>query len=84
MQKGTHMKIDYNFNLRSDGTVESANWTIDSSESAYFCTNSEGEGLFRVEPQKNDRRQLKGTCEFSVFGLKPSSARAKIRAHFAD
>lgn len=83
-RKENIMKINYDFDLRSDGTVKNARWTINSNENAYYCTNSDGDGLFRVEPQKNKRLQLRGTCDFSVFGLKPSSARAKIRAQFSD
>lgn len=78
------MKINYNFNLNSDGTVQNARWTIDNNENAYYCTTSKGEGIFRVEPRKNERRQMIGDCDFSVFGLKPSTARTKIRAQFAD
>ena len=30
----------------------------------------------------NDRKQLKGTCQFSVAGLKDASKKAKIRRLF--
>ena len=49
------------------------------SDYVYYCTNKDGEGLFRVDLQRNDRRQLKGTCQFSVYGLKNKSKKAKIK-----
>ena len=51
-------------------------WT---SEDAYFTTNSEGEGIFRVDQVKNSRSQIAGTCEFSIRGIKPASAKRKLR-----
>lgn len=49
------------------------------SDNIYYCTNREGDGLFRVDVARNDRKQLKGTCQFSVAGLKDKSKKAKIR-----
>ncbi len=43
----------------------------------YFCTNDEGEGIFFVDLCANSRRQLEGTCQFSLSGLK--DPKAKIR-----
>lgn len=45
----------------------------------YYCTNRDGAGLFYVDLMHGDRIQLSGTCQFSVGGLKPESAKAKIR-----
>lgn len=45
----------------------------------YYCTNGDGEGLFYVDLKRGDRHQLSGTCHFSLRGLKPGSARSKIR-----
>ena len=49
------------------------------SDNIYYCTNKEGDGLFRVNVEHNSRNQLKGTCQFSVHGLKDKSKKAKIR-----
>ena len=45
----------------------------------YYSTNRDGEGLFWVDLRKNSYKQLSGTCQFSIRGLKESSVRAKIR-----
>ena len=44
----------------------------------YFCTNEDGRGLFRVNSTRNERKQILGTAEFSVCGLKDK--RRKMRA----
>jgi len=44
----------------------------------YYTTNSEGQGLFFVDQVKNSRRQITGTCQFSIRGLKPQSAKNKM------
>lgn len=49
------------------------------SEDEYYCTNKDGEGLFKVCISRNSRSQLIGTCDFSVRGLKDDSKKAKIR-----
>ena len=42
--------------------------------------NSAGEGLFIVDLKKNERKQLLGTCQFSLRGLK--DPRRAIRRRF--
>ena len=49
------------------------------SDDIYYCTNRYGEGLFKVDLIRNERKQLKGTCQFSVCGLKDKSKKEKIR-----
>lgn len=49
------------------------------SEDEFYCTNSEGEGLFHVIVSRNARYQIIGTCDFSVRGLTDKSKKAKIR-----
>lgn len=49
------------------------------SEDEYYCTNSEGEGLFKVRISRNSRSQLIGTCDFTTRGLKDESKKAKMR-----
>ena len=49
------------------------------SESKYYCTNAEGEGLFVVDTSKNSRQQLIGTCDFSLRGLSREYAKRKLR-----
>ena len=68
--------MKYEIELNSDGTVKSVVWGRD--ESGYYTTTKDGEGIFAVIPSRNDRRQLVGTSDFSVFGLTKSGARAKI------
>ena len=45
--------------------------------SAYYCTNDEGEGVFFVDLDRNERTQLVGTCDFSLARIK--DPRGKIR-----
>lgn len=75
--------MKYEFELRENGTVQNANWLVSDDAAVYYCTNGEGEGVFRVDLRSNDRRQITGTCQFSVYGLQPASARAKIRRWMA-
>ena len=49
------------------------------TESKYYCTNREGEGLFVVDTSKSSRAQLIGTCDFSLRGLSPAYAKKKLR-----
>ena len=53
-------------------------WYI-GNDDVYFCTNNDGEGIFEIDCYRNNRRQLTGTMQFSVRGLKESSVKAKIR-----
>ena len=45
----------------------------------YFTTDDTGCGIFRVDLEENSRRQLVGTSDFSLRGLK--DPRAKIRKY---
>ena len=49
------------------------------NESAYYSTDDQGHGIFFVDLIRNTKKQLTGTCQFSVFGLKPESKKAKLR-----
>ena len=62
------------------------NWEINGEQvicwvngSQYYCTNARGEGIFFTDQVHNDRRQLAGTCQFSVRGLKRESKKSKLR-----
>lgn len=50
----------------TDGKNSAGDWYV----SQYYCTNSEGEGLFFVDLKRNERKQILGTCQFSLRGLK--------------
>lgn len=60
-------------------------WVIEGEENRYFTTNSEGEGIFEVSfsPLGGNRRQLTGTCQFSLSGLSDNWAKKKIRRWMA-
>jgi len=47
--------------------------------SCYYCTNTNGEGLFYVDIERNERTQIIGTCDFSTHGLTKNSIRRKLR-----
>lgn len=49
-------------------------------EHGYYKTNPNGDGIFHVDDNGNER-QLVGTCQFSVRGLQRNSAKAKIRRY---
>jgi len=49
------------------------------NEDEYYCTNSDGEGLFKVCISRNSRTQLIGTWDFSTRRLKDESKKAKLR-----
>lgn len=53
-------------------------WRVRGTDGAYWATNDSGDGVFYVDSENNERRQLAGTCDFSVNGVK--DPRAKIRA----
>lgn len=62
------------------------NWEINGEQvfcwingTQYYCTNERGEGIFFIDQVRNDRRQLAGTCQFSVRGLKRESKKNKLR-----
>lgn len=58
--------------IRRDGAAFRWWWAHDPQEyvSGYYTTNSSGEGIFYVDLERNERKQLLGTAEFSVSGLK--------------
>ena len=57
----------------TDGKTTSGDWYV----SKYYCTDSTGDGVFFVDRDRNERKQLVGTCDFSVAGLK--NPQRKIR-----
>lgn len=61
-------------------------WLVDGQkvicfvdERYYYETNREGEGVFFVDTERGTRKQLTGTCQFSVWGLTDKSKKAKLR-----
>ena len=65
--------------IKDDKITGKVSWRTGTSGefNGYWCTNDKADGVFWVTP--NSRHQHEGTCSFSVYGLKPASARAKIR-----
>ena len=59
-------------------------WHLNGEEDIYFCTDEDGEGVFKIDPCRNSRDQLTGTCQFSVRGLSEKYARHKIREFMRD
>lgn len=59
----------------TDGKTTSGEWYV----TKYYCTNGGGEGIFMVDMKRNERKQLVGTCDFSLCGLK--DPRRKIREY---
>lgn len=53
-------------------------WRWTDNNDAYWTTNDEGDGVFIVTLSRNERRQVVGTCDFSLNGLNPESAKRKI------
>ena len=53
-------------------------WHTDNPET-YWETDEEGCGIFLVDLARNERSQIKGTCDFSVSGLTLRGAKRKIR-----
>ena len=51
----------------------------EDTPNCYYCTNDEGNGVFLINSRANDRKQLVGTCEFSLVGIK--DPRGKIRKY---
>lgn len=51
----------------------------EDTPNCYYCTNDDGEGVFFVNSRANSRKQLAGTCEFSLSGIK--DPRGKIRRY---
>lgn len=70
IRKGAN-KMNYKF----DGKTLIAR----NSENFYWCTNDEGYGLFEVDEIHNERRQLRGTCQFDIVGITEKSAKRKIK-----
>lgn len=61
-------------------------WDKDTDGDRYFCTNNEGEGIFLVDLTRNDRKQLVGTCDFTLNGVKNPKAKVRrwMNARFAE
>ena len=47
------------------------------NEDIYYCTGKDGNGLFRVNSTLNNRKQILGTAQFTVNGIKDK--KGKIR-----
>lgn len=54
-------------------------WRWSDNDSVYWTTNGNGEGIFLIDPSHNEEKQLMGTCDFSLRGMKDESAKRKIR-----
>lgn len=52
-------------------------WEAGTDGLRYWSTNKYGEGIFFTDSRKNERRQLVGICQFSVYGY--ADKRGKIR-----
>lgn len=66
-------------------------WLVDGEkvtcfvdEYRYYETNRDGEGVFVINVKRNDRKQLTGTCQFSVYGLTDKAKKAKLRKWLYD
>lgn len=53
-------------------------WGYNTESYRYlYCTNDNGDGIFLVDQRNGNRKQLVGTCQFSLRGIK--NPKAKIR-----
>ena len=59
-------------------------WTVDKnyveaqiSEDVYYCTGKDGYGLYRVNSAANSRKQILGTAQFSVAGIKDKKGKVR-------
>ena len=66
-------------------------WEVDGEKvvmwvdnARYYCTNDHGCGVFLVNLTWNERKQLTGTCQFTVRGIKPESKIAKLRKWLSE
>ena len=50
----------------------------------YYETNKDGDGIFYIDAERNYRKQLTGTCQFSVWGLTDKAKKAKLRKWLAE
>ena len=48
----------------------------------YYCTNKSGNGLFYVDLDRNDRKQIEGTSQFSVAGV--ADKKGKLRRYLRE
>lgn len=75
------MSRDY-LHYINDGKKWMWYWNSWKENDVYYCTNSDGEGIFIVDIGRNERKQILGTCQFSLVGLK--DPRRKIRSWMND
>jgi hypothetical protein len=54
-------------------------WYIEGDDDKYFQTSNDGEGIQEILLNRNERKDLEGTCQFSVRGVSDSWAKRKIR-----
>ena len=52
------------------------------SDDSYYCTGRDGYGLFYVDSRRNERKQIEGTAQFSVHGLKDK--KGKLRRYLKE
>ena len=78
------IKYDFTFSDYYKDYVQRCRWNYKGIEEYYYETNIYGDGIFFVDLRENIRIQLEGTCDFSICGLKKTSARAKIKKWMRD
>lgn len=54
-------------------------WHIEGEDDKYFQTSNDGEGIQEILLNRNERKDLEGTCQFSVCGVSDNWAKRKIR-----
>lgn len=54
-------------------------WYIEGEDDKYFQTSNDGEGIQEILLNRNERKDLEGTCQFSVRGVSGNWAKRKIR-----
>lgn len=53
-------------------------WWVRDNDYVYYCTDENGEGVYRIDHRRNSRQIYAGTDQFSVHGLSEKYAKHKI------
>lgn len=59
-------------------------WRFATDKYIMYGTNDEGEGLFQVDLILNSRKQLEGTCDFSLPVDEKAARRKILRWYHGD
>lgn len=66
-------------------------WEVDGQKvvawidkNTYYCTDAQGHGVFFIDLIRNNKEQLTGSLQFSVYGLKPESKKNKLRKWLSE